>query len=304
MKVKCGKRQKKFMMALAMKAAGLLIAVFLPLLLFTSCAEKGEPQTAGLSGDPVSTGDGSYMGITFFDAGKADCILLRTPDSVTMIDSGTNKFGKELVSSLSDMGIDHIDNLFITHFDKDHVGGADKLLKHLDVGAVYEPDYVSDSKQYRQYREALDAGTAELHTLKENTSFVLDGASYSIDVADDPVLYSDDENDLSLVISVSYGDTSFLFAGDAENYRLAELIEADIGHHDVLKVPHHGRGEKLSADFFAAVSPEYAVITSSDDEREEAEVVAALEELGTRIYLTRYGTVTCTTDGKTISFNQ
>ena len=241
--------------------------------------------------------------VTFFNAGKADACLLQTSNSTVLIDTGRNKFGKELAAYFKENGIEEIDVLFITHFDKDHVGGADTVLENVRVHTVYEPAYTSDSKQYTQYREALDTAGMQAETLEKNIAFELDGVQYIVDVANERFYGEDEENDFSLVIAAAYGDTSFLFAGDAENPRLGELLSEDIGKYDVLKVPHHGRAEKLSASFFQAVRPPVAVITSDEDEPEETAVVNMLRQYG-QVYLTRLGNVICTTDGETISVSQ
>ena len=101
------------------------------------------------------------------------------------------------------------------------------------------------------------------------------------------------------MISARYGENSFLFAGDAENPRLSELLSEGVGRHDVLKVPHHGRSEKFSSAFFAAVQPKYSVITSDEEDREDASVVQALKQYGD-VFLTREGAVTIVSDGAKI----
>ena len=237
--------------------------------------------------------------IHFFNAGKADACLLTTPNSTVLIDTGKNKFGKEITAWLEENGISEIDILFITHFDKDHVGGADTVLKSVKVRQVIEPAYFSDSKQYMQYREAVAASQTQVVTLNSNASFELDGVSYEIDIANERYYGEDEENDFSLVISARYGENSFLFAGDAENPRLSELLSEGVGRHDVLKVPHHGRSEKFSSAFFAAVQPKYSVITSDEEDREDASVVQALKQYGD-VFLTREGAVTIVSDGAKI----
>ena len=68
----------------------------------------------------------------------------------------------------------------------------------------------------------------------------------------------------------------------------------------MLKVPHHGRYADLSAAFFAAVSPQYAVITSDEDDPEDPETVRALEAAGAQVLFTREGTVEITSDGEDV----
>ena len=82
-----------------------------------------------------------------------------------------------------------------------------------------------------------------------------------------------------------------------------ELLSEGIGRYDVLKVPHHGRSETLSAAFFDAVQPSFSVITSDEEETEDAIVVRLLQQYGD-VYLTREGTVTCVSDGRTIQMQQ
>ena len=68
----------------------------------------------------------------------------------------------------------------------------------------------------------------------------------------------------------------------------------------MLKVPHHGRYADLSAAFFAAVSPQYAVITSDEGNPEDPETVRALEAAGAEVLFTREGTVEITSDGEDV----
>lgn len=243
------------------------------------------------------------MEILFWNAGKADASLIRTENSTVLIDTGKNKFGKQIISHLLENGIERIDVLFITHFDKDHVGGADAVLENIEVGRVIQPAYHSDSKQYNQYMEALQTYGVPVETLSQNSAFTLDGAEYVIDVANRSDYGEDEENDFSLVISLCYGENSFLFAGDAENPRLAELIAEGVGRHDVLKVPHHGREEKLSAAFFDAVQPAFSIITSDGEEPEDEQVVRMLRKYG-EVFLTREGAAACISDGQTIQITQ
>ena len=245
------------------------------------------------------------LDVVFLKAGKADAIILFTENSTVLIDTGKNKMGDEIVTLLQSRGIERIDIMLITHFDKDHVGGADKVLEALPVDTVYEPNYFSDSKQFLQYKEALaNAPGVEAISLEQNIAFELDGVQYFIDVANRDYYGEDEENDFSLVTSVRYDQIRFLFTGDAENDRLGELIQEGDLTHDVLKVPHHGRSEKLSEAFFRAVNPRYAIITSDEKNLEDASVVYALKTQGTEVYLTREGAITFTTDGKSIYVNQ
>lgn len=244
------------------------------------------------------------LDVIFLDAGKADAFVLLTKNSAVVIDAGEDDMGEKLVDFLRERGVSRVDALFITHFDKDHVGGADALIEALPVGAVYESACQKDAKQTRQYREALASQNLVPTVLTENAAFAIDGVQYSIDVANLPCEGNNASNDSSLVIRVQHGQTRFLFAGDAENDRLRELLDEGDLACDVLKVPHHGKRESLSEAFFQAASPAYAVITSDAENPEDETVLNMLSSIDATVYLTRQGTVFCRSDGETLSFSQ
>jgi competence protein ComEC len=68
-------------------------------------------------------------------------------------------------------------------------------------------------------------------------------------------------NDDSLVLRLSYLDSSVLLEGDAEGpveQRMAALHELKS---DLLKVAHHGSATSSTAEFVRAVRPQWAVIS-------------------------------------------
>ena len=110
-------------------------------------------------------------------------------------------------------------------------------------------------------------------------------------------------NDASVVGRLTYGDTSFLFTGDApikieEYLTMLDVRSLDA---DVLKVGHHGSKTSTGNRFVGAVSPRYAVISAGKDNsyghphQEVLEVLAAhdLEVLVTA----QEGTIVFESDG-------
>ena len=64
----------------------------------------------------------------FINVGKADAALLFLGDQRILVDTGHKDSYDALESALASYGVDHLDGVFITHTDKDHVGGLNKLL--------------------------------------------------------------------------------------------------------------------------------------------------------------------------------
>ncbi len=198
--------------------------------------------------------------VEFYDVGKADAMLITAPSGFRMlIDAGTNKAGKTLAARLALEGIEHIDVMLITHFDKDHVGGADRILGALPVDRVILPVYDKESKQHTQFMEALEAlegiTTHLMEIQSDMTMQSPDGVELSVTSAHRSSYGADEENDFSLCTRLSYGQTRFLFPGDAEDARTAELLTGgyDLAC-DVLKVPHHGRFHETSGALLDAAA--------------------------------------------------
>lgn len=274
-------------------AAVLLLSVAL---LLTTCAPAGEQPAEAQSG-------GTDLEVHFFDAGKADAILLTTKESAVLIDAGEKGFGKTILAYLEEKGVEKLDYLIVTHFDKDHVGGTAKILNSIPVGTVLQSNCPKDSDEYENYVNALQAAGITPVTVRESVSFRLDGVSYAVNPPRQTDYSEDASNNSSLIVAVQNGDNRFLFMGDAQTERLAEFLEANEASCDVLKIPHHGKDEPLLDAMLAAATPVYAVITSSDDEPESETVVSVLESAGVKVLLTRSGAITLHSDGTTLTLS-
>lgn len=235
----------------------------------------------------------------FLDVGKADAIILTTSASTVVIDCGEKGDGKEVVKYLEDKEITSVDYLIITHYDKDHVGGASKLIKSLDVKNVLAPDYEAESDEVDKYKKALSEKNIEPKLLTEDISFTLDGVEYTVDAPDKKDYGADNDNDFSLVTKVKHGDNTLLFTGDAMDTRLSEIM--DIGHCTLLKVPYHGRKLDKMSEFLDAVSPECAVVCTSQDEFSGA-VQKLLKKNNITYYATCFnGNISAVSDGSKIT---
>ena len=257
---------------------------------------------------PDSRGDLGTLDVYVFDIGKADSIFITTENHTLLIDTGRNKDGDEIVDYIKEQGIEQLDYLVITHFDKDHVGGADQVIEELDVKEVIIPSYEKDSKQYGQFVKAMEEAALTPVILTQVMTFTLDAAELTLYpsgvVSQKGSSEEDAENDLSIVTSVSHGSKDFLFAGDAMERRMQELLNnRDIMalDYEFLKVPHHGRYHRNSETFIRAIQPKYAVITCSQDDPPDDRVLNALAEVGAELYLTTEGAVSAESDGETLT---
>ena len=112
---------------------------------------------------------------------------------------------------------------------------------------------------------------------------------------------------MSLVLRLDYGETSFLFTGDAERGEEQDLLAAGrpLGC-TVLKVGHHGSATSTTYPFLRAVMPQFAVISAGADNPygdPTDEVLSRLRDAGTTVFRTDLqGDIECRSDGKTVTF--
>ena len=122
--------------------------------------------------------------ITLIDVGKGDCILVQTgpeenPVNV-MIDTGYQETASDVLKFLEEHGVTKLDALIISHFHKDHVGGAAEILEKFQVDHVYMPDYDGTRKVYENMMNVLARGTIPYERLTENKSISFGDAVYNL----------------------------------------------------------------------------------------------------------------------------
>ena len=138
------------------------------LLFLSGCSPQKE-------GGPVDEQEeASGVRVTFFDVGKGDAILVET------IDSGYDDTKEIILDYMEKQEISSLDYLVITHFDKDHVGGADWILRRVETRSVLQPDYESDSAQYREYVEAAREREVPVISVTNTMELSLDGVDFLV----------------------------------------------------------------------------------------------------------------------------
>lgn len=254
--------------------------------------------------EPVETLEEKLFEAVFLKIGKADAIILRCGDETMVIDSGEDEDGQEVLDYLAKGSVPKIDVLLITHFDKDHVGGADTVVRGIEVERVLQPAYEGTAKAYTEYMQALEEEGISPENVEETLYFDLGGASVMVEP---PASYEipdgDDEydNDFSLITTVEFGAGRFVLTGDIEKKRIREwLAQGDVKPCDVLKVPHHGHYTSALDEMFAALSPQYAVICDSSKNPADGRTLDLLAKYSVETLETKDGDITIFCDGEQV----
>lgn len=283
----------------------LLLSVML-LLGLTGCQDDPPPvfSRPTLEGfDSTIVGD---VTIDILSIGKADAILITTKNHAVVIDTGEDDDGGKVLDALAARGVDTIDYLIITHFDRDHVGGAERVISLMPVKQILQPNYSNDRKEFTKYQEAVKAHNVPVTVMgKEDIDFYLDDVQFNVTPPwRNKYPGNEYDNQMSLVVTMWHGNNTFVFAGDAQKERLKELIARGGLKADFLKVPHHGVMDSSSEQFLQMVQPEYAVICDSNKNPASDELLSLLNVMGVKVYQTKDGDVTCVSDGQTLTVTQ
>lgn len=257
---------------------------------------------------PSEYGQLNVLKVTLLKVGKADAIVVQSGDKTMIIDTGEEDDGEELTVFLKNQGVSYVDALIITHFDNDHVGGADTLVESVDIGQVFLPAYLGSSAEYLDFMNALQHKGISPQCLTQPAEFWLGDASVLVEP---PLSYEatdgseETDNNFSLITTVIHGENRFLFAGDAEKRRLREWLSGGSAEEcDFLKIPHHGVYNTALRGLLDETSPKYAVICSSDKNPAQVQTLELLEQYNIHVFQTKDGNVTATSDGKHLEVHQ
>jgi len=242
--------------------------------------------------------------VHFIDVGQGDAALLLSDKGSVLIDTGTTESGEKVAAYVSSR-TETIDYLVLSHPHEDHIGGAKAVFDSVTVKNVVMPDKTADSTSFDRLMDSIEGSDAKVIAAERGVNFSVGDADFVI-LSPIPGEDYEETNDVSTVVRVTYGGTSFMFTGDAEALVEKEILEeySDI-RCDVLKVGHHGSSTSSTEAFLKAVSPDIAVISCGKDNsygHPHFEIIKRLENIGSNIYRTDMrGTVVITSDGKNVS---
>lgn len=261
---------------------------------------------AGLSGAEGWLGTPLCVG--FLDVGQGDSILVTCEGESLLVDAGPPGEDTKLLQTLRAAGVDHLDYVVATHPHADHIGSFPELFRQIPVGVVILPEAdaraLEDPALYERFLSAVRVSGASVELAWPGKRYALGRAEIRVL---GPRFRSDNPNNISAVVRLTYHSVSFLFTGDAEEEEELSLLagEEELCA-DVLKVGHHGSKTSSSEPFLRTVSPRYAVIScgrGNDYGHPHDRTLENLTAIGAVVYRTdRDGTVLCGSDGTTLQW--
>ena len=276
-------------------------------------AVSGSLSGSGAGSLPGESQEADALDVYFIDVGQADCILVRCGDETMLIDAGDQGSYPAISACLDGLGVTRLDYVIATHPHADHIGSMAKVIRNYDVGTVILPDIpeklMPTTVTFSKMMEAIEEKECTVLQAEPLDIFRVGEAEVTIL---GPAGEYDDLNNLSVVCRLVFGETSFLFTGDAEARAEADILALNTPlRSTVLKMGHHGSSTSTSLPFWEAVDPLYCVISCGKDNdygHPHRETLELLDEyqiipyrtdtMGTVVFHVENGTVTVETGKK------
>ena len=223
-------------------------------------------------------------GITMLDVGQGQCVLLRSRGRAFLVDCGGSRdefAADQAVRRIRSQGIGKLDGLILTHFDRDHVGGAKYLLSQVETGAIYlpaAPELPGDSR---------------IRVVTDRMDFHFSDTTLSIF----PGVPQAEGNEMSLAVLLDSGVYDILITGDRSREGELHLIGTyPIPQVNCLVAGHHGAATSSCRELLQSVRPETVLISAGRQNRyghPAEETLFRLQEMGCRILRTdKQGSIT------------
>ena len=246
----------------------------------------------------------STFEVHYLDVGQGDCSLVLCDGHAMLIDGGESSESSKVYAYLKQHGVSHLDYMVASHAHSDHIGGLSGALNYATVDTAFCPVTDYDSKTFDSMVKYLDKQGVGITVPGAGDEFMLGSAHVQIL---GPQKNYDEPNDTSIVLKVTYGETSFLFTGDAERTAEADILDAGYNlSSTVLKVGHHGSDTSTSYPFLREIMPEYAVIQVGADNsygHPTEDTLSRLRDAEVKVYRNDLqGDIVCSSDGKVVTF--
>lgn len=225
--------------------------------------------------------------IVVCDVGQGDGIYMRIQKVDIVVDAGQTGAIVSCLGKYMPLFDRTIDLVIISHPQFDHYGGFDGVLDRYQVLAAVLPPVTNQNQSYPALLQELQQKGVTTKVLyagdsvilgKSTLSFIWPSKEYTdthssklVQATTGKVLgtTTDDLNNFSSMFKFSLGEFDMLFTGDAtpEILSLARNSRVLDDSIEVLKVPHHGSRNGLTADFLAEVVPQLGIISAGKKNR-------------------------------------
>ena len=223
--------------------------------------------------------------MTFLDVGQGDSTLIQVPEGAILVDEGPPE--ADVADQLLRLGVRRLAVLVLTHPSRDNIGGAEKIVRKLGVGIVFEPDLPFPNPFGAAALREAGKRRIPIVVTRAGRDFALGRLRVRVLWPDGVASPADDPNDHATVLLVSYGNVDALLPADAESNVTSRLRIPLV---EILKVGHHGSADDGLPELLESLRPRVAIVSvgkKNDYGHPGASTMAALDTApGLTVYRT------------------
>ena len=199
--------------------------------------------------------------VTVLDVGQGQSILLQSEGRSYLVDCGGDSdtgAADIAAETLLSQGVDHLDGIILTHYDRDHAGAVANLLTRIDTELLLIPGFDENGTG------AQLADRTEGTVVYVSEDLELTCGDMKITVFGP--IFNGESNENSLCVLFQTENCDILITGDRSALGERSLLRhAELPQVEVLIAGHHGSKYSTCQELLEAVKPEIVIISVGEN---------------------------------------
>ncbi|NDV24820.1 DNA internalization-related competence protein ComEC/Rec2 [Desulfovibrio sp. JC022] len=201
------------------------------------------------------------------DTGQSQCVVISGPAGTRTVVDGGGGFGRTFDMGRSIVGpwlayghLPRVDNVFMTHGDRDHAGGLAFLFEKFAVGSFYSNGDIPSGRVGERFVAAFKEKDIVPQVLRGGDEVVLE-PGLVMQILHPSSRFEGSRNDRSLYLRLLWNGHPLLsISGDLDSKGVRAVLKS--GNEldsKVLILPHHGSAGSYSPELYERVAPEFVL---------------------------------------------